>query len=129
MSSSPCFKTLKEEYPGTYKNVTNWLGFPTDRLLESAMGKDYQKDQSAEDNCIKLLENLRIAMADTQIAPPIQEVLSENLAQLQRTRPPMKQPDFLIPVPSSAMPEILELPPAAKRRRLQRLVSEDDDDV
>jgi hypothetical protein len=107
MSLSPCFKKLKEEHPSTFQTVTNRQGNPTSLLLQTAMGSDYQKSQTLEDNCLKLLENLRIAMSDSEIAPAVQETFVENVTAIKRIRPPMQEPSFLIPVQAPPSDDIL----------------------
>ena len=132
MSLSPCFKQLQQDYPNTFATLTNRQGIPTVPLVRAALGADYKTNQTLEDNCLKLLENLRIAMHEAQVAPEIQETLLENIEQVKRVRPPMQEPNFLIPVMPTEEPELettLELPPAAKRRRKNRTILADEDDM
>ena len=133
MSTSPCFKELQEQYPDTYATLTNRQGIPTVPLVRAALGAEYKTNQTLEDNCLKLLENLRIAMHDAQVAPEIQETLLENIAEVKRVRPPMQEPNFLMPVRLDVEPEPepeaeLDLPPAAKRRRKHKQILADDDE-
>lgn len=132
MSLSPCFKQLQQDYPDTFATLTNRQGIPTVPLVRAALGADYKTNQTLEDNCLKLLENLRIAMHEAQVAPEIQETLLENIEQVKRVRPPMQEPNFLIPVTPTEEPELdttLELPPAAKRRRKNRTILAEEEDL
>ena len=119
MQSESCIGEIKKEYPHVYPELVNRQEIPTSVLLKEAMqrrGLEYNNELKLEDNCMTLLDHLGLKEQlqmeieeekENQVAHEIEDILMqeeepeearEKKEEIHHERPPMKEPDFLVPV-------------------------------
>lgn len=112
-----CFVDFKQKHPDVYSEVVNRNDEPIMLLLKDAMKKRnliYEPELKMEGNCQKLLQHLGLRMEleeleQDQELQELQKLLEKEPEEIKESmevetilgesrRPPMTEPDFLIPI-------------------------------
>lgn len=106
-SLSPCFSSLKLSNEPVFRETVTKNNIPTLLLVKAAMQKRniaYDNLKSLEENCFKLLTELKSAVEEQNLHK-ITNIVNPSVVPI---RPSMIQPDFLIPVNIPSAEEMLE---------------------